>query len=242
MSRLCIVFDLDDTLYLERDYVFSGFRTLSKWVETNLQLSGFGECANELYRAGAGAETLQRALVELGCQPAAGLISAMLDVYRTHDPDIDLTRDADECLELLTNLAPLSIITDGRPFAQYAKCTRLGLNERVSRIVCTGDWGEAFYKPHHRAFEFIEYNCGNASDTFVYVADNPLKDFHAPLARGWKTIRIRRVDGLHAHRNSAIGSEPHYEFGDLSEIPALITAEAATWEKHRVQIGLSSHT
>jgi len=33
-----LVFDLDDTLFPERDFVLSGFQAVGDWLETNLSL------------------------------------------------------------------------------------------------------------------------------------------------------------------------------------------------------------
>src|SRR5207302_9076607 len=38
MNELCVVFDIDDTLYLERDYVRSGFRAVGTWAEQWLRI------------------------------------------------------------------------------------------------------------------------------------------------------------------------------------------------------------
>ena len=35
-----IVFDLDDTLYLERDFVRSGFAAVDRWVSDRFAISG----------------------------------------------------------------------------------------------------------------------------------------------------------------------------------------------------------
>jgi len=45
MNRLVdvVVFDLDDTLYLERDYVRSGFRAVDAWLASRGILGFFGE-------------------------------------------------------------------------------------------------------------------------------------------------------------------------------------------------------
>ena len=45
MNRLAdvVVFDLDDTLYLERDYVRSGFRAVDAWLASRGILGFFGE-------------------------------------------------------------------------------------------------------------------------------------------------------------------------------------------------------
>ena len=39
MMRRAVVFDIDDTLYLERDYVRSGFTAAGAWARTELGLS-----------------------------------------------------------------------------------------------------------------------------------------------------------------------------------------------------------
>jgi len=226
MSRLCIVFDLDDTLYLERDYVFSGFRAVGKWVESNLNLTDFARCASELFSGGAGDTTFQKTLHVLGCSAEPHLLSEMVHVYRTHRPEISLPPDSAYCLATMGKVAKLGLITDGRPVTQHAKCDRLGLPDKLSPIVCTGAWGEEFCKPHQRAFELMEYQMGCRQDTFIYVADNPLKDFGAPLARGWLTVRIRRSDGIHSKRDSPEKHSPHAELEDLWRFPEVIKGMA----------------
>ena len=37
-----------------------------------------------------------------------------------------------------------------------------------------------------------------------FLADNPAKDFQAPDALGWRTLRIRRPGGLHFQQESTI--------------------------------------
>ncbi len=194
-------------------------------MKSTLKISGFAERASELFAAGAGNKTFHDAVKALGCTPDPHLVSAMIEVYRSHSPEISLPADSVHCLEKVKDFARLGLITDGRPFAQEAKCESLGLSGTLSRIVCTGTWGEEFHKPHQRAFAFMEDQLGSSADTFIYVADNPVKDFTAPLARGWLTIRIRRVAGLHAHE-PATQHCPHVELQDLWRLPQVISAMA----------------
>lgn len=234
MPRLCVVFDLDDTLYLEHEYVLSGFAAVGEWAERTLGHAGLGQRAAELYAAGAGNRTLQQALLAIGGEPEGEVLAAMLNVYRTHTPNISLPADSLSSLDWIAGKAELGIITDGRPFAQRAKCERLGLRERVSRIVYTGDWGEEFYKPHPRAFESLEQEMGSGEDLFFYVGDNPLKDFKAPLSRGWMAIRIRRPGGLHSLLESPPECRPQLELEDLWLLPEVILKHSAT--TNRVQV------
>jgi putative hydrolase of the HAD superfamily len=83
-------------------------------------------------------------------------------------------------------------------------------------MVFTAALGDGFGKPHQAGFRFIEQalNCSRCDCT--YVGDNPLKDFIAPHAMGWRTIRIHRKDGL--HENVKSGSDVDEEIESLSEL------------------------
>ena len=48
----CVVFDLDDTLYLERDYVRSGFFAVGRYLEERHDLQGFESAAWQEFEAG----------------------------------------------------------------------------------------------------------------------------------------------------------------------------------------------
>jgi putative hydrolase of the HAD superfamily len=83
MRPQCIVFDLDDTLYLERDYVHSGFRALAEWAKTSLGVPDFADRAFWLN-------------VEL--KPEPGIVAHMVNLYRCRSPEIELLPDAVQCL------------------------------------------------------------------------------------------------------------------------------------------------
>ena len=51
MTRVA-VFDVDDTLYLERDYVRSGFHAVATWAEETLDVTGVFDTAWGLFLAG----------------------------------------------------------------------------------------------------------------------------------------------------------------------------------------------
>ena len=51
-NTLCVVFDIDDTLYLERDYVGSGFAAVGAWIEANLGFRSFSDRCWIAFRSG----------------------------------------------------------------------------------------------------------------------------------------------------------------------------------------------
>ncbi len=191
---LLYVLDMDDTLYLERDFVRSGFQAVDRWLKEKHGIDNFFENAWRLFEEGRRGNIFDLALAELeGVKEV--LVQQMLDVYRSHEPVISLLPDASEFFSAHVP-EDLAIITDGYPHVQWAKIKALQLDRLVDQIIVTGDWGQAFWKPHHRAF--IQISQGHESSECVYIGDNPMKDFKAPDALGWMaSIRMRRKGSLH---------------------------------------------
>lgn len=191
---MLIVLDLDDTLYLERDYVRSGFRAVDEWLVADCDVNGFFELAWHYFLSGRRSDIFNQVLRDLNLEDDSR-ISKMVEVYRTHEPDIHLLPDA--LLFLLNHASTeLAIISDGHSVSQWAKVRSLGLKERVGTIIITNDWGREYWKPHPRAFEAVQQRYSPAR--CVYIADNPQKDFIAPVSLGWMpSIRVRRADSLH---------------------------------------------
>lgn len=99
----------------------------------------------------------------------------------------------------------LSLVSDGALASQRAKVQALQLEEWFEGpIVLTDTWGRSFWKPHHRAFEYVRDHLGLPADRMVYIADNPHKDFVAPRALEWRTIRLRLPGQLHAEAPDVI--------------------------------------
>jgi putative hydrolase of the HAD superfamily len=222
VPNVCLVFDLDDTLYLERDYVRSGFYAVGEWVREHLQLPDFFDRAWRAFEDGVRRSTFEKVLIEAGFALQPEILRTMVEVYRCHKPDIQLLPDASYCLlKVRERVRRLGLITDGPALCQHAKCARLGLLQLMDAVVCTGEWGEQFYKPHPRAYQFFasreEPDC-----RFLYVADNPRKDFITPLALGWHTVRVRRPLGLYHSVESTPATRPALELSALWELPEIV--------------------
>ncbi len=202
MFQTAIVFDLDDTLYLERDYVRSGFRAVGQWVHERLGYDGFAEKAWLLFEDGVRGDTFNRVFMDWGIAMNADLLTELIRVYREHTPDIVLLPDAMRCLDYLKGKAFLALISDGPLSCQRAKVKQLALDRWLDKIVLTAELGPNCGKPHPLAFQQIEATFGLAKKQCIYVADNPTKDFDAPYALGWKCLRIRRAGGIYSHLDS----------------------------------------
>ncbi|HKY82062.1 MAG TPA: HAD family hydrolase [Sphingobium sp.] len=193
-----IVFDLDDTLYLERDYVLSGLRAVSQWAASALGVEGLGKVMRDRFDAGFRTRIFDDSLQDMGLEASPAIIARMVATYRQHRPGIQLAADAERYLAARDRSTGLAVITDGFLDAQRRKIRALGLYGRGVRVgICTDIWGRDCWKPHPRAFEHVEQLFGRSGASLTYVADNPRKDFTAPRALGWHTVQIARADRIH---------------------------------------------
>jgi putative hydrolase of the HAD superfamily len=100
----------------------------------------------------------------------------------------------------------------------------LALEPRFREIVYTDALGEdrAYFKPHPMSFERVAAAIGNPGDRFVYVGDNPVKDFVAPNAMGWTTIQIVRDGGIHDATKLIDGGAPQHKITSLAALPDIL--------------------
>lgn len=204
-----VIFDLDDTLYSEKEYVRSGYKAVSDYLG-----GGYEDKLWNYFEAGQPA--IDELLKELGRQSEK---KNVLYIYRSHNPDIHLYPGVAEMIENLKEKGiKVGIITDGRPEGQRNKLKALGL--KVDDVIITDELGGIqFRKPCDIAFRIMltkwRLNPANA----IYVGDNPLKDFQAPQQLGMKSLWFKNEDGLYS---TSIGSNVHMiiswdDFFHLSE-------------------------
>ncbi len=218
-----VVLDLDDTLYLERDYVRSGFASVAGTLE-ELGIADAREAFEHLWsqfkdgRRGDAFDSLARNFPFQERTSVPDLIAR----YRTHRPNIALL-DPEGFDALASSVLPIGLISDGIVEPQLRKMEALGLQDRFNVTVLTGAWGRDFWKPHPRAFEMMEMRLGISGERLAYVADNPTKDFIAPNGRGWTSIRLRVEGQLHYGAEPANRqARPRLEVSSLSAISELL--------------------
>lgn len=193
-----IVFDLDDTLYKEIQYVDSGIRA----VAIDAEEAGVMP-ASEAYRlikaapdTASGFDRLAAVALESEIYDLFD-IQRMLAVYRYHRPQISLPDDSRKTLESLkSNGITVGLITDGRIATQQAKIHALGLDRYIKpeNILISEEIGTDKHWP--ASFELMMKR--NPSETsFTYVGDNPEKDFYWPNKLGWETVML--IDTAHVN-------------------------------------------
>jgi len=228
-----IVFDLDDTLYPERQYVLSGMRAVAAWAQDELGLPAERSFAElrQLFEDGVRGDTFDRWLAGYG-RKSADRIAAMVQVFRGHDPNIALYPGARELLGRLRLSYRLGLITDGYLRVQQRKVAALDLARHFHAIVYSDTLGRDFWKPSPRPFELVLKRLSMPASEAVYVADNPTKDFRGARRVGMGTIRIRHPDGLYCQLEpTSADHASQVEITGFRDLEALLTEvhQGSSW-------------
>ena len=178
-----VVFDLDDTLYSERDYVLSGYRYLSELIEKLYSKNTYQSFLEALKR---NEKDIFSYVIREHKLPES-LKQHLIFAYRYHSPNIQLHVGVISILEQLKSKdTPVYLITDGRGITQRLKITSLGIETFFESIFISEEVGVGKPEPD----SFLAIQAAHPNQSIVYVADNPKKDFIAPMQLGWNSIGI----------------------------------------------------
>ena len=202
LNNWVIVFDLDDTLYSEKSYFLSGLSSVEQFITKSFNIPFDGEIR----------KASENGINDLWgwCCERLGLPleikESLLWVYRLHNPKIKLNSDIKKLIDTLKkNNATLVILTDGRSLTQRLKINALNLQSLplfISEEYCS-------LKPNLLRFQEIEKKWKGYK--YVYIGDNPLKDFNAPMKLGWLCIGADWFkDKIHQNNNDENVVIPEY--------------------------------
>jgi len=218
-----VIFDLDDTLYPEIEFVKSGFKTVAKVISQD-----FGFETSKIYSLLEEAFEVDRKYVFNRVLANLKIynedyLSRLISIYRTHKPEIHLYKDAEDILPYLKTEFKLGLITDGLTITQMNKLKALKIENYFKNIIYTGEKGDNYKKPSVLPFiEMLNKFCIQPKEA-VYIGDNVEKDFKGSKELGMISIRIFRNDGI--YKNSIAydkNYEPDYIINSLFEIKHLL--------------------
>ena len=223
MKNKLIVFDIDDTLYNEIDYVKSGYKVLSKYIEEKYHLDNIYNKLMELFQISS-KNIFNRLFDELNVKYTSEEISFLVEMFRNHEPDIKLSQDIIETLNILKKNYKLAIVSDGNYNTQYLKCKSLNLNQYFDKIILTGKYGKDYEKPSRKAFDMLSDIFNVELKNMYYIGDNPNKDFYISKY-GIKTIRYYNKQGIYYNDDYRNGICEDYRINKIDEIKLLIDSE-----------------
>ncbi len=188
-----IIFDLDDTLYSEKEYVKSGYVAIEK------EFLNIKNMSQKLWNAfWENKNAIDYVLKQEGLLTEENKSKA-LKTYRNHIPNIHLYEGVERMLKQIgEDEKKIGLITDGRPIGQKNKIKALKLESYIKEIIITDELGGIEYrKPNPKAFELMKERLKISFEKMVYIGDNIKKDFIAPEKLGMKTIYFKNEEGLY---------------------------------------------
>ena len=189
-----VIFDLDDTLYSEKEYVRSGYHAVSEYLGGGFENRLWALFENKL-------PAIDALLAELGRESEKDTV---LGLYRDHIPNIHLYDGVEDMIDhLRSNHIHVGIITDGRPAGQRKKIEALGLDRLIGyeNIIITDEiGGTQFRKPCDIAYRILQRKWRLNWSEIMYVGDNPAKDFMAPGQLGMRSVYYCNKDGLYSDK------------------------------------------
>ena len=230
-----VVFDIDDTLYIEEDFVRSGFDAVGQFAARELGINGLAAACLKLHWSGVRGSVFNDALKACGHADDEATVRQLIDVYRGHRPAIRLLPDALQVLDALKGRYRMAAVSDGPYVGQAQKAAALRLDGWIEAVILTDHWGREFWKPHPRAFETLQEQFQVSGPECVYLGDSPVKDFVAPRSLGWRTIRIRRPGGLHAGVEATADKAAEEEWTNLEPLLKWLDRceqESTEWHGH----------
>lgn len=174
-----IVFDLDDTLYNELDYLKSAYKSIALYLEP-MDWKALYSKMFSMYRYKFNVFGFLASSYNIE-------ILTLIDMYRNHQPNIQLFDGVLDVLEAIKSKnGKIAIITDGRSKTQRTKIESLGILNYFDKIIISEEIGSE--KPNIANFKAIENSL--SGNTYYYIADNLKKDFVAPNILGWRSAAL----------------------------------------------------
>ena len=218
-----VVFDLDDTLISEKEYVESGYRHIADVIAQRFDIDKkqvFDDLM-QLFRESS-QNVFNRLYDKYHIEYSKEMIIDLVNEYRGHFPDIQFYDDVFPSLNELKALGiKTGIITDGYAIAQHQKLKAVEADIYFDEIIVTDELGRDYWKPHPKSFELIKEKFEVDFDEIIYVGDNPEKDFYIRTIYPIKTVRILR-NGVHKDKTYLDDVKEEITVNSLKDIQNLL--------------------
>ena len=213
-----VIFDLDDTLYSQKQFVISGFKQVARYIESLYNIDIYNDLCS-LFQEGYGSSIFYSTLKKHFNYVEESLARKLLYIHRTHAPEIELYPEAKVCLaQLIGQDIRVSVLTDGQASIQKRKIEALQLDPLLDAIVYCDDLigSQPSLSRMEDALQILALQMELDFSELVFVGDNPILDFYVPKQLGMGTIRIHRSSSEHANDQPPTNDHaPHISIDSL---------------------------
>ena len=218
---MVIIFDLDDTLYKEINFIKNGFKAVAKYICKNSKYK-----TKKIYKEifdifkKEGRKKVFNKILKRKKDLSFYKLATLVEIYRHNRYNIKIQKSDLNFIKKLSKTYPLYIVTDGSPEVQKTKVKKLSLKKYFKKIYYTYAFGKSFGKPSLKCFKLIKKKEKADWRKIVYIADNPRKDFVNLNKKKAMTIRI--LKGFNENLKFSKNYEAKYFIKKLSDISNII--------------------
>lgn len=218
-----IIFDLDDTLIFEKEYVKSGFWVIAENLKNiiNQETNNIFNNLIKLFDINP-KNVFNRLFEKYNINYNQKDINYLINIYRNHKPNIRYFPDVAPFLKYIKkNKLNCGIITDGYINTQTQKLKILKAINSFNSIIITDKLGVNYRKPHPLSFELMKKKLKVNFNEMIYVGDNPKKDFYISHIYPIITIRIMRK-GIYHKSKYYKNIKEYHRINQLNELKRII--------------------
>ncbi len=190
-----VIFDLDDTLYDEKQFVQSGFREASRYIALKYKKSEKKTyiLLNKVLKINGRGKVFDNVLSDLDIYANQKVIKKLITKYRYCKRKLKFFPQAETVLSKLRRLDyRLGLITDGNSRVQRYKAELLSLNSYFHVLLYSRYYGIRNEKPSVFIYRKCLRKLKVKARESIYVGDNPHKDFITAKKIGVRTVRLMR--------------------------------------------------
>ncbi len=224
--KKAVIFDLDDTLISEDEYIRSGYAAVSRFL---MDMYGWDERMTKRQLYDLYLEdpkyVFNRLLDAHDIRYKENEIMELVEVYREHTPDVHFYPDVRPALYSLKDRGiKLGLLSDGYAVTQRKKLTVLNVNGKkmFDKIIITDELGRDYWKPDPRPFIMMKEAFMTDWSDMVYVGDNPEKDFFIGRDLPIMTVRIMREGSVYRDRPYMEGYRETARLNTLADLMKII--------------------
>ena len=215
-----VVFDLDDTLYMENEFVWYGLKNAANVAETVYGIVNANEKIRLLYQESK-VNVFDRLVNAEKIKDKEIAVAGLVKAYRNCEPKSLHCNPG--VLDLLKTLKKkemhMGIITDGFADVQKSKIKALGIQEYIDKIVITDELGGVqCRKPNPIGFEKMLKMLDVKPQEMVYIGDNPNKDFAIKKYLPIITARVDVPNGIYRNSEYLYGIKPDIIVKQIGDI------------------------
>lgn len=205
-----IIFDLDDTLAPEIDYIYSGYRFVSSHIEkvNKINKELIFERMKHHFLFGDKTKIFNNVIKDFNL-PLTNNIEELVQIYRCHipDPSYRLFKDSYSNLIQFHKKFKCALLTDGYYPTQENKITSLKIEKFFDPIIINHCKNR--FKPDRQSYEQIMEQWRINPKKILVIGDNPAKDFITPNCFKMITVRLLRKNAIRRNEGDDIQKALH---------------------------------